>query len=262
MRHSSTRRVLHSTSTPTAERLLAPLMRSPSQCPGMSRSSASGGRTWLLTMSGICPRRSWPAERGGAGPGAGLAQQGEQLLLQLPAGIGVDGVVDRFVGHALACFIGMHALQCAGNLLRRPAPEQEIADGAPEAAVRMQLGCRTRCVAAGLAGSLGRPRGITTTRGAVACQLTAYGAGAAPEQSGDGPPAPSLLDQRGQREAFIGCKCVCIAKSSGQVTEVQMLHFKFETAQIIFITNQYYYYCRQGDNPIFPLYSHAARNYS
>ncbi len=75
MRHSSTRRVLHSTSTPTAERLLAPLMRSPSQCPGMSRSSASGGRTWLLTMSGICPRRSWPAERGGARCGPGAARR-------------------------------------------------------------------------------------------------------------------------------------------------------------------------------------------
>ena len=51
--HSSTRRVLRSTSTPTADWLLAPLIKSPSQWPGISRSSTSGGRTWMLTISGI-----------------------------------------------------------------------------------------------------------------------------------------------------------------------------------------------------------------
>lgn len=56
--HSSTRRVLRSTSTLTADWLLAPLIKSPSQCPGISRSSTSGGRTWMLTISGIWPRRS------------------------------------------------------------------------------------------------------------------------------------------------------------------------------------------------------------
>ena len=60
---SSTRRVLRSTSTPTADRLLAPLIRSPSQWPGMTRSLTSGERTWMLAISGIWPRRSVPAER-------------------------------------------------------------------------------------------------------------------------------------------------------------------------------------------------------
>ncbi len=102
-----------------------------------------------------------PVLAGGAGaaPAAALAKQGEQLLLQLPAGIGIDGVVDGLVGHALAWVVGMHALQCAGNLLGRPAQEQKIAGGAPEAAMRMQLGSRTRCGAAGLAGSLSRQPG-------------------------------------------------------------------------------------------------------
>src|ERR1700710_2742686 len=61
---SSTRRLVRSTRTPTEDWLLAPLMKSPSQWPGSSRSSISGGRTWILTMSGICPRRSVPRVRG------------------------------------------------------------------------------------------------------------------------------------------------------------------------------------------------------
>jgi len=50
---SSTRRLFRSTSTPTEDLLPAPLMKSPSQWPGMTRSFTSGGRTWMLTMSGI-----------------------------------------------------------------------------------------------------------------------------------------------------------------------------------------------------------------
>ncbi|SDO78031.1 hypothetical protein SAMN04489708_103207 [Paracidovorax cattleyae] len=175
---------------------------------------------------------SAPVLAGGAGaaPAAALAQQGEQLLLQLPAGIGVDGVVDRFVGHALAWVIGMHALQCAGDLLGRPAPEQKIADRAPEAAVRMHLGGRTHCVAAGLAGCLGGPQGIAIARGAVAFQVPAHGAGAAPEQTSDGSPAPSLLDQRGQCEAFFGLQVRVSRSHLCKFPEVRMLHFRFETA--------------------------------
>lgn len=51
------------TSTPTEDLLPAPLMKSPSQWPGMTRSSTSGGRTWMLTISGICPRRCPPSAR-------------------------------------------------------------------------------------------------------------------------------------------------------------------------------------------------------
>ena len=61
---SKTSRLVRSTSTPTDDLLPAPLMKSPSQCPGMTRSSTSGGRRWMLTISGIWPRRSAPRLRG------------------------------------------------------------------------------------------------------------------------------------------------------------------------------------------------------
>ena len=53
MRANSTKRLLRSTRTPTAELLPAPLISSPSQWQGITRSCTSGGRTWMLSISGI-----------------------------------------------------------------------------------------------------------------------------------------------------------------------------------------------------------------
>lgn len=49
---------------PTALALPSPLMRSPSKWPGNFLSSTPGERTWMLSMSGIWPRLSWPLLRG------------------------------------------------------------------------------------------------------------------------------------------------------------------------------------------------------
>ena len=61
---SMSKRLVRSTKVPTALALPAPLMRSPSQCPGNWRASISGGRIWMLSMSEIWPRRSLPLMRG------------------------------------------------------------------------------------------------------------------------------------------------------------------------------------------------------
>jgi len=63
MRHSNTKRLLRSSSTPTALLLAVPLMRSASQWPGTMRSSTSGGRILMLDMSAIA-RRFLPHVRG------------------------------------------------------------------------------------------------------------------------------------------------------------------------------------------------------
>jgi hypothetical protein len=55
---SSVYRVVRSTSVPTGLRPPPPRMRSPSQCPGTARSSASAGRSLSIIMPGIRPRRS------------------------------------------------------------------------------------------------------------------------------------------------------------------------------------------------------------
>ena len=50
--HRTTKRVLRSTKVPTEERLKAPLIKSPSQCPGTSRASISSGRLIIRNVSG------------------------------------------------------------------------------------------------------------------------------------------------------------------------------------------------------------------
>ena len=68
----------------------------------------------------------------------------------------------------------MHALECAGNLLRRPVPAQHGADQEPEVSIRMELG-RWACMEAPLLASvLGAGTGIPLIA-AVASQLTADG---------------------------------------------------------------------------------------
>jgi len=61
---SVTRRELRSSKSPTPNRLPAPLMRLPSQCPRKARSLGSGGRTCILSRSGIWPQQSSPRLRG------------------------------------------------------------------------------------------------------------------------------------------------------------------------------------------------------
>ena len=57
--------VVRSTKVPTAlPEAVEPMMRSPSQCPGTARSSISGGRSLIITISGIRVRRCPGVRRG------------------------------------------------------------------------------------------------------------------------------------------------------------------------------------------------------
>ena len=95
------------------------------------------GRTHMDTHhvrdlpSSILARRAGPARA------LALAQQGDELAAQLPAWVGVDGVVDRLVRDVPGGLIGMHAPECAGNLLWRPAPTEQRADRLPQSTVGM-----------------------------------------------------------------------------------------------------------------------------
>jgi hypothetical protein len=90
----------------------------------------------------------------------------------------------------------VHALQCAGNLLGRPTPQQKIAHHAPQGALRVQLGQGPGSDATGLTGRLGRLEGIAIRSRTIAGKLTANGAGAAPEQVSNGSLAIALLQKR------------------------------------------------------------------
>ncbi|MEP6933191.1 MAG: hypothetical protein ABI988_04510 [Nitrospirota bacterium] len=64
LRARRTRRVVRSTSVPTADPLRAPLMRSPSPWPGTVRVTTSAGRSAIDVIVGRWPRRSVPRARG------------------------------------------------------------------------------------------------------------------------------------------------------------------------------------------------------
>ena len=105
---SITNRVLRSTSVPIAEPPCAPMIRSPSQCPGTARSSTSAGRSEIITMSviraGGRPVAARPAQRP-----AGAQARG-QLPAQLAPALDVERLVDRLVADPHLLIVGeVHA---------------------------------------------------------------------------------------------------------------------------------------------------------
>lgn len=52
-------RVERSTSVPTADCPLAPMIKSPSQCPGSARSSTLAGRSLIITIGSLNRGRTW-----------------------------------------------------------------------------------------------------------------------------------------------------------------------------------------------------------
>ena len=160
--------VLRSTSVPTADALPLPLMRSPSQWPGVKRSSASSGRTWMLTRSEIWPWRSTPPERGRRLV-LPCRRQDDQLLARLAHRQRVDGAVDRFATdvHVFKLWES-YTSEFAGNLLRRKALSQQVDYKVEQVRARLKLASRSADRTAlayrlvGLAGRIGRlGRGVT-----------------------------------------------------------------------------------------------------
>ena len=109
-------RVVRSTSVPIAE-LPSPRIRSPSQCPGTARSSASAGRSLIMTSSVTksLPRRARARGTRSARPGA---QARGQLAPERATALHIQRLVDRLVRDTHRLIIG-EVERAAG---RRSAP--------------------------------------------------------------------------------------------------------------------------------------------
>src|SRR3954469_3210941 len=118
-----------STSVPITVWLRLAINRSPSQWPGTRRSSASGGRSAIETMSGMRFLR-WPGWRPGLRSAAG-AQVAGQLRLERAARLHIQRLVDRLGRHPQLRLVGTPAAQPPGDLLRREAPPQIVSPDAP-----------------------------------------------------------------------------------------------------------------------------------
>jgi len=187
--HSSTKRLLRSTRTPTALLLPLPLMRSASQWPGTTRSPTSGGRTCTLGHVGnlaspvLAPCAWFPSA-------STLAQQRDKLALEFPSRVGINGPVDGLRAGVQLCLLRMLAL---GNLARRPALVQQRANQRPKRAVMAQLGA-LRSFAPPSTPGLRRAAGVASCA-IVAQQLAANRAGATPQVPRDGAATVPLLVQ-------------------------------------------------------------------
>src|SRR6266581_401646 len=196
-------RVVRSARVPIAE-LFSPMMRSPSQCPGTARSSASAGRS-LIMISG----------RGAQRP-AGAQARGE-LAAKGPAALDVQGLVDRLVRDPHGIIIGEVRPQPVRDLLRaprgRPAPvlaapvtPTDPADvrafrpgpilGPPHRAGEPVLDIAPQRLVHGQPGGLrapGPPAGVPLGRAGPVLQAAAAGRGIAPQLPGNRRCRPTQL---------------------------------------------------------------------
>lgn len=152
----------------------------------------------------ILARRTRPARA------LALTQQRNELAAQLPTRVGIDGVVDRLVRDLPGGIVGMHAPECGGNLLGRPTPAQQRANGAPQRPIGMQLWQGAGLDAASAAKALGGTADVSFGTAGIAPQLATERAGAAPHQLTYGPQATALLVQRRQRHALFDLQ-LCVS---------------------------------------------------
>ncbi len=103
------------------------MMRSPSQWPGTARSSASAGRSEIITMFGIFPLpRCLPLRATLCTPGP---QAAVQLSSQLTPALDEQRLVDRLVAHPHRRIVRVLEAQPPGDLLGRPClvePELDL----------------------------------------------------------------------------------------------------------------------------------------
>lgn len=154
-------------------------------------------------------------------PALALAQQGNELAAQLAVRVGVGGAAGRLVRDMSGGVVGMHTSECAGNLLRQPAPTEQRANRLPQSAVGMQLRQEP---------NIDTALETRTVGATVAPQFAAQGAETASHPSSHDPKAPALLMQRTQRHALFGWQLCVSCSHLCNLPQVRVLHFGVEIA--------------------------------
>src|SRR3990167_2155984 len=147
----------------------------------------------MLTISGICPRRSIHAARARPARRLALAQADDQLLAQLTDRQSIDGVVDRLATDVGISEVGyVHAAQLAGNLFGRQTLTQHMSHQLEALTTRKQLSHRSTNLAAGLHLLLGHTGRVTATGISIAAQFPADGRRGSGDQAGNPAQAEAL----------------------------------------------------------------------
>lgn len=168
----------------------------------------------------VTSRRMWPVRA------SALAQQADELAAQFASRISVDGGVDALVRDMQAEIVWVHAPECAGNLLWRPAPGESRAHDEPQAAIAVQLGQRPRGNPPLLVHARGRHAGVGPVVG-IAPELTADGAGAASQQLGHTAHAPALPIHRRRRHSLFRLQVRVCRIPSAHITPGEGVALRF-----------------------------------
>lgn len=145
---------------------------------------------------------------------------------------GAASRIDALVRDVQAGVLGMHAPECAGNLLRRPAPGEHGAHNKPQATLAVQLGQWSRGKPSLMAHALSRRAGVGASTD-IAPELTVDGAGAASQQLGHAAHAPALLVQRRQCHSLFRLQVRVGRSHLRTLPGGRVLHFAFETATFL-----------------------------
>lgn len=132
-------RVVRSTRVPIATPA-APMIRSPSQCPGTAQSATSVGRRRIITSSVLkllpflaCPRNT-PCPTG--------AQRRRQFVLETAAALNIERLADRLAWDSHGLIIGEVDLEPPSDLFRRPRHRPAAILSAPLPPARFRNRCR------------------------------------------------------------------------------------------------------------------------
>ena len=111
--------VVRSTNVPIAERS-NPMMRSPSQCPGTARSSASAGRSLIITSGVTWPQAFCCDLERGTRKARPVRKQATSSRFERPSALDVERLVDRLVADPHGLIIGEIDPQPLGDLFGTP----------------------------------------------------------------------------------------------------------------------------------------------
>jgi hypothetical protein len=136
--------------------------------------------------------------RTGTAPTPTVTQAGDQLGAQRPARHHVQGVVEGFVGNGTLPVLGPDPLECARDLLRRPAFPEVVLHHAKQHGVRRQLGRASGLEAHPSGPNPGSTGVIAAHFVRVARQLPADRGRRATQRAGHGPHAAPLSTHQHQ----------------------------------------------------------------
>lgn len=195
------------------------------------RSSTSGGRTWMPDHV----RALATAIRAAAARQArAVAMTQAGVTAQFTPSMGIDGGINRFVGHVELAWVRKDPLEGSRYLLRRPLPAEHGAHHAPAHTLPTQLAVAASTAPASHRTQLRMVGTIALPGTGVASHLASNGRRRSFKNKGDGPHTEAALSHRGNSNSVLRLKLLVRGRFlHGHTLQEKVLHFIFEAALVL-----------------------------